>query len=310
MNLNHLAIFRAVAVCQSVSAAARSLHITQSAVSKQLGEFEQRLGVQLFDRRPRGMQPTEAGRLLLGYAQRLFAIEAEAEAALGDLHAQRRGRLALGASRTLGGYLLPPLLAAYRERYPGVELSLRVENTQAIEDKLVAGEIDIGFSEGIIGNPQLSYAAFARDELVLVAAPGHAVAGEGAIALSRLAQLPLLLHEPGSGTRAVTERALEAKGLSLRPAMTLASTEAIKQTVAAGTTVAILSTLAVRADVAAGRLRVIPLRGLRIHRPLYRVQLRHAWNSPALSAFLGLLEEHPAAERPVPATARRRSRTP
>lgn len=293
MNLNHLAIFRAVAVCQSVSAAARQLHISQSAVSKQLGEFEQRLGVQLFDRRPRGMRPTEAGRLLLGYANRLFAVRDEAEAALGDLQAQRRGRLTIGASRTLGGYLLPPLLAAFRERHPGVELSLQVENTQTIEDKLIAGEIDIGFSEGVMGNAQLSYSDFAYDELVLIAAPGHAVAGQGSIPLSRLAQLPLLMHETGSGTRAVTELALQARGLSLRPAMTLASTEAIKHTVATGIAVAILSTFAVRSDVAAGRLRVVPVKGLRIRRPLYRVQLRNTWSSPALSAFLATLAEHP-----------------
>jgi DNA-binding transcriptional LysR family regulator len=293
MNLNHLAIFQAVAVCQSVSAAARQLHISQSAVSKQLGDFEQCLGVQLFDRRPRGMQATEAGRLLLGYANRLFAIEAEAEAALGDLHAQRRGRLSIGASRTLGGYLLPPLLAAFRRRHPGVELSLRVENTQAIEDKLIAGEIDIGFSEGVMGNAQLSYAEFADDELVLIAAPGHVIAGQAGISLSRLAQLPLLMHETGSGTRAVTERALQARGLNLRPAMTLASTEAIKHTVATGVAVAILSTYAVRTDVAAGRLQVVPVRGLRIRRPLYRVQLRNAWSSPALTAFLATLAEHP-----------------
>lgn len=297
MNLNHLAIFQAVASCQSVSAAARQLHISQSAVSKQLGDFEQHLGVQLFERRPRGMRITEAGRLLQGYANRLFAIEAEAEAALGDLHARRRGRLVIGASRTLGGYLLPPLLAAFRERHPGVELSLQVENTQTIEDKLIAGEIDIGFSEGVMGNRHLSYTEFADDELVLIAAPGHAITQQGSLSLARLGRLPLLMHEPGSGTRAVTERALQARGLSPRPVMTLASTEAIKQTVATGIAVAILSTYAVRSDVAAGRVCVVPVKGLCIRRPLYRVQLRDAWSSPALSAFLATVAEHPEASK-------------
>src|SRR3546814_4389224 len=99
-------------------------------------------------------------------------------------------------------------------------------NTQAIEDKLIAGEIDIGFAEGIIRSDILDYQVFAQDELVLIAAPRHAAAKASSLSLSQLARLPLLMHETGSGTRAVTERALSAKKLDVRPAMTLASTEA------------------------------------------------------------------------------------
>ncbi|MEN8665054.1 MAG: LysR family transcriptional regulator, partial [Polycyclovorans sp.] len=111
MNLNHLAIFHAVAASGSVSRGAQQLHISQSAVSKQLSEFERALGVPLFDRLPRGVRLTEAGRLLVGYANRLFAIEAEARHALGDLKQHARGSITIGASRTIGSYLLPQRLA-------------------------------------------------------------------------------------------------------------------------------------------------------------------------------------------------------
>jgi DNA-binding transcriptional LysR family regulator len=312
MNLNHLAIFQAVASSASVSGGALRLHISQSAVSKQLGEFERHLGAILFDRLPRGVRLTEAGRLLLGYANRLFAIEAEAEQALGDLQHLRRGRIAIGASRSIGGYLLPPLLAAYRRRHPGVELSLQVENTESVERKLIAGEIDIGFTEGMLGSELLDYQLFAQDELVLIAAPDHPAVARAPLPLAALAEFPLLMHEPGSGTRAITEKALAAKKLSLRPAMTLASTEALKQTVATGIGLAILSAVAIRTEVEAGILAVVPVQGLRIQRPLHRVQLKNAWHSPSLEAFVQLIGDGAAASRPPPPppapAARRRQR--
>ncbi|WP_029891108.1 LysR family transcriptional regulator [Polycyclovorans algicola] len=290
MNLNHLAIFQAVAANGSVSRGAQRLHISQSAVSKQLGEFERALGVVLFDRLPRGVRLTEAGRLLLGYANRLFAIEAEARSALGDLKQQARGSLTIGASRTIGSYLLPQRLAAFRQRYPAVELSLQVENTHVIERKLLAGEIDIGFTEGVVSSEQLDYSEFAQDELVLIAAPRHPAAKQGSMTLATLQDLRLLMHEIGSGTRAVTELALAEKGLRIRPSMTLASTEAIKHTVAAGAGLAFLSSLSIKTEQRARRLTVLNVDGLRIARALYQVRLRNTPPGPTLAAFLDVLQ--------------------
>lgn len=289
MNLNHLALFYAVAREGSVSGGARAVHVSQSAVSKQLGEFERALGVPLFDRLPRGVRLTEAGHLLQGYASRLFALEAEAEQALAELQRLARGRLRLGASRTIGGYLLPEVLAAFRAAHGGVEVALHVDNSQVIEQRLLAGELDIGFAEGVAGVEGLDYRVFADDELVLIAAPDHPMRAHAPIAPARLRDLPLLMHEPGSGTRAVTERALAARDLHLRPVMTLASTEAIKRTVAAGSAVAFLSAYAIRSEVRAGFLQVLPVAGLTISRPLYQVTLASAWRSPAAQQFLNLL---------------------
>lgn len=297
MNLNHLAIFQAVAAAGSVSGGAQRLHISQSAVSKQLAEFEQTLGLMLFDRLPRGVRPTESGRLLLGYANRLFAVEAEAQRALGDLREHARGRIVIGASRTIGSYLLPERLAAFHQRHPGVELALQVENTQTIEARLVAGEIDIGFTEGVVSDTQLDYEVFAQDELVLIAAPNHPAVSRAPLSVAELAEWPILMHEVGSGTRAVTELALAAKKLHVRPAMTLASGTAIKLVVAAGGGIAFLSSRAIRTELQAQRLVVVPVKQLRIERPLYRVRLRHATPGPSLQAFLEFLQ--PSARTPA-----------
>lgn len=289
MNLNHLAVFHAVALCGSVSGGAERLFISQSAVSKQLAEFEHTLGLQLFDRLPRGVRLTEAGRMLLGYANRLFAVETEAVRALGDLREHVRGRITIGASRTTGSYLLPEHLAAFHRRHPAVEVFLEVANTQTIESRLIAGEIDLGFTEGIVANNQLDYQIFAQDELVLIASPDHPAVARAPLSVAEISRWPLLMHEVGSGTRAVTEMALAAKNQRVRPAMTLASGSAIKLVVAAGCGLAFLSSLAIRTELQAGLLVVLPVKQLRIKRPLYRVSLRNATPGPSLEAFLEIL---------------------
>jgi DNA-binding transcriptional LysR family regulator len=292
VNFNHLAIFHAVAQAGSVSGGAGRLHISQSAVSKQLGELEAALELPLFERLPRGVRLTEAGHTLLDYSTRLFALEREAERAMAELKQLGRGRIAIGASRTIGTYMLPPLLARFHRLHPRIELSLQVENTKAIEAKLVAGEIDLGFAEGMPSSEHLDYTIFARDDLVLVAAPDHPAVARAPLSLAALAGEELLMHEDGSGTRAVTEAALAGKKLRIRPVMVLASSEAIKQTVATGAGLAFLSSTAIRNEVEAGTLVVLKVRGLNIQRPLYRMQPKKARLGPSLRAFLNLLDTH------------------
>lgn len=302
MNLNHLAIFHAVALAGGVSAGATRLHISQSAVSKQLGDFEQHLGTTLFERLPRGVRLTEAGKLLLGYANRIFTLEKEAAQALGDLHALRRGRVAIGASRTIGGYLLPTALAQFNRLHPEIELTLEVANTSAIQDMLIEGAIDVGFTEGLARAEALSFSVFTEDELVLIAAPGDPLALELPLPLSAIRDLPLLMREPGSGTRAVAEQAFAALGIVPHIVMTLASTEAIKRTVAAGMGYAFISGLAVDTERAAGLLQVLPVNGLTLRRPLHQLLLKGSWISPPVGAFLHFLRflrEHTGTAHPL-----------
>jgi DNA-binding transcriptional LysR family regulator len=126
MNLNHLAVFHAVAEAGGVTAGAERLQISQPAASKQIRELEAALGVTLFDRAGRGVRLTEPGRVLAGYARRLFALESEAEQAVGELRAVERGTLLIGASTTIGSYLIPVVLSAFHRRYPGVRVHIDV----------------------------------------------------------------------------------------------------------------------------------------------------------------------------------------
>ena len=289
MNLNHLAIFHAVAEEGNVSRGAERLCISQPAVSKQVRELEAALGVTLFDRLPRGMRLTGAGEMLAGHARRLFAVEAEAERGIAELKGLSHGRLVVGASLTIGVYLLPEILGAYRKRHPGVELALEIGNTQVIQQKLLENGLDVALTEGFVEDRELEAEVFQHDELVAVVPPGHALLSETTVTAAQLCAEPFLKREQGSGTREVIERALVAKGITVHSAMSLGSTEAIKRGVAAGLGVAIISRLALRTEAEAGTLCVLPLSDLSIVRPLHVVRLHGKSESRAVSAFLTLL---------------------
>ena len=289
MNLNHLAIFYAVAREGSVTLGAERLHISQPAVSKQLQELERALGMPLFDRLPRGVRLTEAGELLEGYARRLFGLEAEAEAALAELRGLERGTLSVGASMTIGGYLLPDILARFHRKYPGIALRLEIANTEEVEQRLMDGTLDVGLTEGFLEHPELEASVFREDEMVVIAPPGHPLLSEEPVTAARLCLEPFLVREEGSGTRAVVERAFTERGLALRPVMSLGNIEAIKRAVAAGAGIAIVSALTVELEQEAGTLAVVAVRDLSVRRPLHRLRLRGKHQSHAARAFLELL---------------------
>lgn len=289
MNYNHLMIFLAVAEEGSVSRGADRLCISQPAVSKQLAVFEASLRARLFDRLPKGVRLTDAGHLLLGYARRLSALEREAEQAMGELQGLARGALTIGASLTVGAYLMPELLADYSRRFPQIALTLEIGNTENIQGMLLGGRLDLALTEGFADDPDLDAAVFAHDELVAIAPPGHPLLARGPISAARLLQEPLILREPGSGTRAVLERALADLGLTVTPLMSLGSTEAIKRAVTAGAGLAIVSRLALSLELEMGRLVLLPLSDLSLRRPLHRLTRRGAYESRAGRAFRELL---------------------
>jgi DNA-binding transcriptional LysR family regulator len=296
MNLNHLAIFHAVAQAGSMTLGAEHLRISQPAVSKQVHELEHALGVHLFDRVGRRVRLSRAGEVLADYARRLFALAREAEEAMGDVRAVGRGRLVVGASTTIGTYVLPAVAAEFWRRHPGVELLIEIANTEHVHRRLHALELDIGLTEGFVEDEDLEAEIFHRDELVVIAAADHPLAGSARVPLSALRKEPFVLREPGSGTRAVEERALARLKVPVRMAMALGSTEAVKRAVAEGVGVAIVSRFAVGAECAAGRLAVLPVAGLRIERPLHLVRRKGRRDAPALAAFCQILRETTAAQ--------------
>ena len=300
INRNHLALFRAVAEAGGFSRAAAVVHVSQPAISMQVAELEASLGTPLFDRLPRGVRLTDAGQTLLAYAQRIAALEGEAERAMRELRGLARGRLALGASKTIGGYLLPAVLGEFRRRHPGVELQLVIDNTETIKTRLLDGALDLGLTEGMPPRDEdLSTRVFREDELIVIAPAHHPFANPApgkrrprSITARQLCGQPLILREPGSGTRAVLLRPLADSGAEPgEVVLTLTDTEAIKRAVLAELGLAAVSRLCVTLELASGVLAEVPVRGLKLRRSLYEVMVRGRQPSPSVQAFAALLGE-------------------
>lgn len=291
MNLNQLRVFQAVATEGSVTAAARRLRVSQPAVSKQLKELEQALGAALFDRVSRGLELTQVGELVLSHSTRIFAEEQNLEAELAALLGLASGRLSVGASTTIGNYLVPALFGQFRRLHPGVELELEIANTEAVQSMVRDNRVDIGLTEGFVSSSALLVSVFGEDEMVMVTAPGDPVVSRAPLSPSELTGVSLICREQGSGTRAVIEAALRDRGVALEPSMSLGSNEAIKQAVAAGLGVAMMSRLAVQAELESGRLTELRLEGQPIRRRLHAVRREGKHGTPALGAFLALLSE-------------------
>jgi LysR family transcriptional regulator, transcriptional activator of the cysJI operon len=290
-----LRVFRAVAEELSFRKAAEVLHLSQPAVSQHVHALEEEAGVQLFDRARGGghgsqISLTEAGRVLLGYADRAAETMVEARRALAALNDETVGPLRLGASTTVAQYLLPRILGAFLKQYPQVKLSLVSGNTEHIVEAVTEKKVALGIIEGPAMRREVKTEPMVQDEMVLIVSPNHAWAARkgGEIEQKELVTVPLLLRERGSGSRRVVERALKKVGLPLRSlqvAMELDSTEAIISGVEAELGVGFVSRWAVGKVLRLGTVKVIAVKGLEIRRDFSFVRLSGAEMTGAAAAF-------------------------
>jgi len=292
--LRQLKVFEAVARLLSFSRAAEELHLTQPAVSMQVKSLEGEAGLALFEQIGKKIHLTEAGRELY---RRSRAIADELRAtgeALDALRGLEQGRLHIAAVST-AKYFAPPLLARFLTAHPGVKLELSVDNREAVIERLAANEIDLA----IMGRPPLDLETvaepFASHPHVIVAAPGHPLAGKRRIALARVAEEPFILREPGSGTRGLLEKLFADHGLAIRVAMQMASNETIKQAVQAGMGLSLLSRHTMELELEAGRLVALDVVGMPIVRNWYVVHLAAKRLSPMARAFREFILSEAAA---------------
>jgi LysR family transcriptional regulator, low CO2-responsive transcriptional regulator len=292
MTLRQLEIFLAVAREKSFSLAAKKIHLSQPTLSEHISELESELGKQLFFRhgRHRVVKVTEAGRVFEQFAERAVLSVEGARQALADLDGLTHGSVLIGASTTPGLYVLPRIVATFRTKYPGVDVKLQIANSQTIEARVRERELDLGIVGGHALRPgQECLAAGMLDELVLIVSPAHAWARRRDVPPASLADEPLLVREEGSATRSVTERALQR--VKFRVGMELDHTEAIKQGVMAGLGVAFVSLYAVQGEIAAGRLRALRLRGVRIQRHFHVIHHEARRITASARAFMQLFEQ-------------------
>ena len=272
-----LRVFRIVAEELSFTRAAERLFLTQPAVTMQIKNLEEDLGLRLFDRTGQKITLTAAGRMLHGYARRIGALCAEAEHKLAALKGETRGRLALGASTTIAQYLLPRLAGDFLAAYPAVQLSILSGNTADVVGALVDGRIGLGLIEGPTRRADVKCETFVEDEILLVVPPSHEWTSDGAIDSGALKNSRIILREHGSGTRQVVEEALRRARLDVKKlpiVLDLDSTESIKSAIAAGLGIGFVSRWALGKELALGLLRTVSVKGLRIRRQFQFVYLQ------------------------------------
>lgn len=296
MNFSQLRAFLAVVDRQSVSKATDDLALTQSAISRQIQSLEQSLGMRLFVRQGRSLILTDAGRIVLEYGRRIFRVLSEAQDALDGLKGLKRGHLRIGAASTIGTYLLPEPLGAFKGLYPGIEITLEIANKAETLRRLLAQEIDVGFVGPPIGAPGLVSEEYLTDELVLITAPAHPLAGSPSVTARDLADEVFIMRERGSGTREIMEEELVRSGLEIRKVMELGSTEAIKQAVAANLGVSLVSRYAITLEILTGRLCSAHVTDLRLTRQLYALYHRQGPLTWAALAFLEFLRAGAASK--------------
>ena len=269
MTLEQLRIFVAVAEREHMTAAARVLNVTQSAVSAAISALEERHGVKLFHRVGRGIALTDAGRIFLDEARAVLVRAEIAERVLEESAGLGRGVLHLVASQTIAAYWLPPLLAEYRARHPGIAVELSIGNSEQAAARVESGSADLGIVEGRIDNPVLASWQVGEDRLLLV---------EAATA-------------PEHPTRSTFDAAMRGMGIDpegLSIALTLPSNEGVRTAVEAGAGVTALSALVVGRAIEGGRLRALPVDlG---PRPFFALRHKERYSAKAAEALLALIE--------------------
>jgi DNA-binding transcriptional LysR family regulator len=294
--LPHLETFAEAAERGSFTATARHLGLTQAAVSQRIQLLEAALRTVLFRRAPDGVTLTDAGKRLHEYARRILALTAEARAAVTGATDEVAAELVLAASSVPGQHLLPPLLAAFRQRHPHVRVRMFVSDTDAVLRQVEHGEAHLGLTGGQGAAPHLEFRRLAGDELALVVPANHPWRRKHHITVRDLLAQPLVQREEGSGTRRCMERALERMGVAparLTVALELGSTEAVKSAILEGAGAAVLSRRAVEHEVEVGRLKAIAVEGLTLDRDIYVVRDRRRALPGAAELFLAFLKPEP-----------------
>lgn len=288
-----LQVFHTLAREKSFSKAARILCLTQPAVSHQIQVLEEYLEARLFERKKGRVDLTESGRILLRYSEQILGLYERAEKEIADLTKVSKGRLRIGASTTIGQYLVPRIIGEFKERFPGIEIFLINANTQEIAVKLLADSIDLGLVEGPVKDKDILVEKFVEDELVLISSPKHAWSAKEKIDESELLQESFIMREEGSGTRKIIKDRLKAAGIDLsqlKIKMELGNSESIKAAVEADLGVAIVSKWTILKEKKLDTLKSYSLNEINLVRYFSIITNQKRFRTKPMEEFLGFLK--------------------
>jgi len=291
INLNHLRYFYEVARSGNMRRAATRIGISQPALSKQVQALEDTIGLQLFYRTPKGLQPTGDGEVAFSYCERIFGHLRDLEAALDLRRKGSAGRLSIGAVHSIATHLLPGYLKSYRKDFPMVRIKVVTVRSRAVLKALSEHRIDIGLIAEEPDASEFSWRPFMKTPLVVVASPRHALAQEtGPFGVDRLHREDMVAFDPPAPTRRVTDRYLARTGVEPRIIAECPSIDTMIGMVEEDIGFSILPRHCVEREVASGKLVVLPVSDWKLERTLYLVHLAGPPLSPTVRHFADLFQ--------------------
>lgn len=292
----HLLVFKDVAETKNITLSAKKLHMSQPSISLQIQNLENQYGARFFDRTNKGVTLTKEGEIFYAHVRSVLDILSSAKEQINALAKGQRGLIYLGATLTIGEYILPNILAFLYKTNPDVDFKVKIANTESISQDVLEKKIHIGLIEGPVPrHKDLSVEKFWEDELVVVLPYFHSWASRKSITIAELPHERLVTREKGSGTRKVMEMALKERGLDpehLNISMELGSTQAIKQVVSAGLGITIISALTVSREDDQKNFRTLKIQDSPIYRPLSILTNAQTNQSKDERLLINLLQDH------------------
>ncbi len=293
MEDHKLKVFCTVAETKSFSKASEIIHLTQPAVSLQIQSLEETYETKLFDRTGNTITLTPSGEVLYNYAKDILALYAEAEKEIGKITGLIKGSVMIGASSTIGNYVLPNVIVEFKKLHPKIRINVVIGNTKNIEELVRSGAIDFGVVEGTITKQKIISEPIINDELTVIIPPFHPWTKRKTISVLELTKEPFILREEGSGTRLYIEKFLHDHGIvlsDLKIVMSLGGIESIKLAVENGIGISIISKWAARKELKYGTLKSIGLREEPMTRTFTFIQAKHNVGTYAVDEFLAYLK--------------------
>ncbi|HLR61536.1 MAG TPA: LysR family transcriptional regulator [Lentibacillus sp.] len=291
MNIETFKMFCLVVDMGSVSQAANLSFVSQPAVTKQIQHLENTYGALLFERKDGRLSLTKNGEILYPYARSIVDEYNRSQESIQERLDDANTRLTVGASYTIGEYLLPSLMGKFKKKHPKLKLSLSINNTPKILDELANDVLDLALVEGVIQDEDLLAESFADDELVLIHPPDHPWNNREEITIEEITHERMLWRETTSGTRLIIEKILKDHNVldKIDNDMVLGTTQAIKSAVAAGLGVSIVSRLTVAQELKQGTLKEISIRNTDLKRDLWLVRKNQKFNKSNVVSFVDFI---------------------
>lgn len=299
--LHQLKVFEATARHGSFTRAAEELYLTQPTVSIQVKQLTKAVGLPLFEQIGKRLFLTQAGQKLLSTCQEIFQGLEQFEMSVADIKGMKQGQLKL-AVITTAKYFVPRLLGPFCKRYPGIDISLKVTNHQRLQESMAANEDDLYIISQTPSQPDLKIHPFLENPLIVLAPTAHPLARKKNIPLEALNNEPFIMREPGSGTRVAVQKLFEENDINVKVSLELGSNEAIKQAIAGGLGISVLSQHTIISEGTTGEFAILDVQGFPIERHWYVANLAGKQLSVVAETFLQfLLEESPEmAKRLLP----------